>query len=70
VTKKSRKRRQPPDGSSSEADPAHAPGKRKKGPPVEPEGEPTEADLEPRRHEPWVPTSGLVGRKRRSPRRG
>ena len=50
-------------------DPAHAPGKRRIGRPAD-ETMPHRVRLERRRHQPWVPTSGLVGRKRRSARRG
>jgi hypothetical protein len=52
-----------------EIDPAHAPGKRRLGGPVD-ETVPHRVRVERRRHQPWVPTSGLVGRKRRSARRG
>ena len=51
-------------------DPAHAEGKRKLGPPPEVKQRPTGAKAKQRRNQPWVPTSGLVGRKRRSARRG
>lgn len=30
--------------------------------------EPAEPELPPRHDQPWIPKSGLVGRKRRSPR--
>lgn len=50
-------------------DPAHAPGKRRLGR-VADEAKPRRSKLVRRRHQPWVPTSGLVGRKRRSARRG
>ena len=50
-------------------DPAHAPGKRRTGP-VAGSVAPPQVRLERRRHQPWIPTSGLVGRKRRSARRG
>ena len=49
--------------------PAHAPGKRKIGPMAD-QAAPPRVRVERRRHQPWVPTSGLVGRKRRSARRG
>ena len=52
------------------ADPVHSPGKRKRGPaPVEINA-PVEHELEQKQDQPWIPTSGLVGRKRRSARRG
>ena len=51
------------------ADPAHAPGKRRLGPTAD-SATPQQVRIERRRHQPWVPTSGLVGRKRRSARRG
>ena len=50
-------------------DPAHAPGKRRIGR-VADAATPPQVRLERRRHQPWVPTSGLVGRTRRSARRG
>ena len=52
-----------------EHDPAHAPGKRRIGR-VADEAAPPKVRLERPRHQPWVPTSGLVGRQRRSARRG
>lgn len=52
-----------------EHDPAHAPGKRRIGRAAD-EVAPHQMQVERRRHQPWVPTSGLVGRKRRSARRG
>lgn len=51
-------------------DPAHAPGKRKLGPPANAGKAPHDPLTESHKHQPWVPTSGLVGRKRRSARRG
>jgi hypothetical protein len=51
-------------------DPAHAPGKRGLGPPQETAHMPPPAQVERTRHQPWVPTSGLIGRTRRSARRG
>jgi hypothetical protein len=51
-----------------EHDPAHAPGKRRIGRMAD-AAVPRQVGLERRRHQPWVPTSGLVGRKRRSARR-
>lgn len=53
-------------------DPAHAPGKRHKGPPPEDALPPRRVakGAKPVHHQPWIPTNGLVGRKRRSPRRG
>ena len=51
------------------ADPAHAPGKRRLGRTAD-VTTPQQVRIERRRHQPWVPTSGLVGRKRRSARRG
>lgn len=51
-----------------EFDPAHAPGKRRLGR-VADAATPHHVRIEGRRHQPWVPTSGLVGRKRRSARR-
>lgn len=50
-------------------DPAHAPGKRRLGRPAD-EAVPHRVRVERWRHQPWVPTSGLVGRTRRSARRG
>lgn len=50
-------------------DPAHAPGKRRLGPTAD-APTPRQVRIERTRHQPWVPTSGLVGRKRRSARRG
>lgn len=50
-------------------DPAHAPGKRRLGPTAD-AATPQQVRIERRRHQPWVPTSGLVGRTRRSARRG
>ena len=50
-------------------DPAHAPGKTSLGPP--PKGRrPRPARVAGLRHQPWLPTSGLIGRQRRSARRG
>jgi hypothetical protein len=54
----------------SEPDPAHAPGKRRRGPPPEQGRAAGEEPGRRRQHQPWVPTSGLVGRTRRSARRG
>lgn len=51
-------------------DAAHAEGHRHLGPPP---GEPQPAVIETSKvpaNQPWVPRSGLVGRIRRSPRRG
>jgi hypothetical protein len=62
------RQREPLARDPRRADPSHAQGKRKLGPPPEVEAPPT-ASIERRRHQPWVPTSGLVGRKRRSARR-
>lgn len=50
-------------------DPAHAPGKRKRGAPPGAKGAKPGAETRSDQHDqPWVPTSGLVGRSRRSPR--
>lgn len=49
-------------------DPAHAPGKRRIGRPAD-AATPHQVRLERGRHQPWIPTSGLVGRTRRSARR-
>jgi hypothetical protein len=51
------------------ADPAHAPGKRRLGRSAD-DTAPPRVRVERRRHQPWIPTSGLIGRKRRSARRG
>lgn len=48
-------------------DPAHAPGHRHLGPPPDTEEPPAES-TEPAHDQPWVPTSGLTDRQRRSPR--
>jgi hypothetical protein len=58
-----------PGSGLLEHDPAHAPGKRRLGRAAD-DATPRQVRLERRRHQPWVPTSGLVGRKRRSARRG
>ncbi|MFP5487560.1 MAG: hypothetical protein ACLGHQ_04560 [Acidimicrobiia bacterium] len=50
-------------------DPAHAPGKRRLGRTAD-VATPRQVRVERARHQPWVPTSGLVGRTRRSARRG
>lgn len=50
------------------ADPTRAPGKRHRGRPDD-AAAPTEVAVERPARQPWVPTSGLVGRKRRSARR-
>lgn len=50
-------------------DPAHAPGKRKRGAPRDTEPAPHRIEPQPGHDQPWVPTNGLVGRKRRSARR-
>jgi hypothetical protein len=50
-------------------DPAHAPGKRGIGPPPGTPSSPRTAPLARTRDQPWVLTSGLVGRQRRSARR-
>jgi hypothetical protein len=56
-----------PPGSGP--DPAHAPGKHRKGPPPV-EGHATRrAPTSGTAHQPWLPTSGLIGKKRRSARR-
>jgi hypothetical protein len=55
------------DAPPEPADPAHAPGHRHLGPPPE-EPVPPDETLEPAHDQPWVPTSGLTDRKRRSPR--
>lgn len=52
------------------SDPAHAAGKRKLGPPPETGQRLLEGHTKQARDQPWVPTSGFVGRKRRSARRG
>ena len=52
-----------------EHDPAHAPGKRRIGRTAD-AATPRQVRIERQKHQPWVPTSGLVGRKRRSARRG
>lgn len=51
-----------------EHDPAHAPGKRRIGRPAD-QAIPRPVRAERRRHQPWIPTSGFVGRTRRSARR-
>lgn len=51
-------------------DPAHAPGKRGKGPPPATVSSPRAAPPTRTHDQPWVPSSGLVGRSRRSARRG
>jgi hypothetical protein len=51
-----------------EHDPVHAPGKRRLGRMTD-AATPRQVRIERRRHQPWIPTSGLVGRKRRSARR-
>lgn len=50
-------------------DPAHAPGKRRKAPPPDADLPNRGQSAQSRRDQPWVPTSGLIGRKRRSARR-
>lgn len=52
-----------------EHDPAHAPGKRRLARATA-MATPPSARVARSKHQPWVPTSGLVGRKRRSARRG
>lgn len=59
----------PQPGPAKGDDPAHAPGKRKRGAPpamgrTAPKSEPASGQHD----QPWVPTSGLVGRSRRSPK--
>ncbi len=65
-----RHRKPAPWAPGSTSDAAHAPGKRRLGLPMTPPGQP--AAQAPRRghDQPWIPTSGLVGRTRRSARRG
>jgi hypothetical protein len=61
------KRANKPEGPARGADPAHAPGKAKRGAPPA-VATPPQAEHDPGQHDqPWVPTSGLVGRSRRSP---
>ncbi|MEZ5081354.1 MAG: hypothetical protein R2878_12015 [Thermoleophilia bacterium] len=52
----------------SSVDRAHAPGKRTLGPAPD-VTEPRSIRTEQRRNQPWIPTSGLIGRIRRSARR-
>ena len=68
MAKRHRDRRTEPRADA--VDRAHAPGKRNLGPapgaahlPAAPAGGHAQ-------HQPWVPTSGLIGRSRRSARRG
>lgn len=63
-------RRRLPRGSARvrPADPVRAPGKRHRGRPADSDG-PDDVLVERQPHQPWIPTSGLVGRKRRSARR-
>jgi hypothetical protein len=57
-------------------DPAHAPGKRRLGPPPRSpranlrSSRRRSSSVERLRERPWLPLSGFVGRKRRSARRG
>lgn len=50
-------------------DPVHASGKRHRRRLAD-QATPRRVRVRRRRNQPWVPTSGLVGRKRRSARRG
>ena len=51
-----------------EHDPAHAPGKRRKGQAGPKRTGASRRQVDNRaQYQPWIPTSGLVGRKRRSP---
>jgi hypothetical protein len=63
--------RQPgPERPEEAPDRAHAPGKRRLGPPPS-VARSRQGMVAARTHDqPWVPTSGLVGRTRRSARRG
>lgn len=49
-------------------DPTRAPGKRHRGRAADAQA-PPEVPSEAHTHQPWIPTSGLVGRTRRSARR-
>jgi len=51
-------------------DPAHAPGKAHRGAPPAAKQRAEANPAAPAHDQPWVPTSGLVGRSRRSARRG
>jgi hypothetical protein len=63
-------RRSAPDAPpASGPDPAHAPGKHKKGPPPVKGHATGRAPTGARTHQPWLPTSGLIGKTRRSARR-
>ncbi len=50
-------------------DPAHAPGKRKRAPGPQTIEPTTEETPSPMHDQPWIPTSRLLGRFRRSARR-
>jgi hypothetical protein len=51
------------------SDPAHAPGKHRKSPPPLQGRAAQRTPAGARAHQPWVPTSGLIGKQRRSARR-
>jgi hypothetical protein len=59
-----------PGAPETTGDPAHAPGKRHIGPAPTGAGAPSSGPAKRGHDQPWVPTSGLVGRTRRSARRG
>jgi hypothetical protein len=61
------KQRKPAPERQSGTDPAHAPGKRRLPRPPDDQRAPKTATARSSRNQPWVPTSSLVGRKRRSP---
>ena len=65
-----KRKRTPPEHADAPVDPAHAPGKRHRGPPAQQAPEHRDPPEKRSHDQPWVPTSGLVGRPRRSARRG
>jgi hypothetical protein len=70
-TSMKRKRTRPAgEQPAAPADPAHAPGKRRLGPPAQQAQEHHETPAKRMHDQPWLPTSGRVGRRRRSARRG
>jgi hypothetical protein len=63
------KQRKPQEPREAVVDQAHAPGKRRMGPPPIAARAARATPARRTHDQPWVPTSGLVGRTRRSARR-